>query len=306
MSLHWLHENLRIGRARLPEVRAFVPNYELTTPASLADALALLKSEPGVWKPFAGGTDLMVLLEAGKLDHRNYVNIWGLHELRGIEVNDTHVTIGALTTYTEVQANPILRREFPMLCQAASETGGLAIQNRGTLGGNIVNASPAADSPPALLAYDAEIELVSTRGSRWLSYQGFHTGYKQMHIEPDELLARIRMPRNTADMTHYYRKVGTRKAQAISKVCFAAVGRIDDAQIAETRMAVGSVAPIVVRCVQTENLLRGRKIDDETLRTACDSLAREISPIDDIRSTAKYRLQVVKNLLVDFLTGLQN
>ena len=306
MSLHWLHEDLRIGSARLPEVRAFVPNYQLTTPASLADALALLNSEPGVWKPFAGGTDLMVLLEAGKLDHRNYVNIWGLRELRGIEVNDTHVTFGALTTYTEVQANLILRKEFPMLCQAASETGGLAIQNRGTLGGNIVNASPAADSPPALLAYDAEIELVSTRGSRWLPYQGFHTGYKQMHIDPDELLVRIRMPRNTTDMKHYYRKVGTRKAQAISKVCFAAVGRTDDGQIVDTRLVVGSVAPIVLRCVQTESLLRGRKIDDETFRIASDSLTKEISPIDDIRSTAKYRLQVAKNLLVDFLTGLQD
>ncbi len=273
-------------------------------PRSLDEALELRREHPEA-VPVAGGTDLMVLLEAGKLDHRNYVNIWELRELRGIEVNDTHVTLGALTTYTEVQANPILRNEFPMLCQAASETGGLAIQNRGTLGGNIVNASPAADSPPALLAYDAEIELVSTRGSRWLPYQGFHTGYKQMHIAPDELLVRIRMPRNTANMTHYYRKVGTRKAQAISKVCFAAVGKIDNAQIAETRMAVGSVAPVVVRCVQTENLLRGRKIDDETLRLAIDSLAREISPIDDIRSTAKYRLQVAKNLLVDFLTGLQ-
>ena len=287
-------------------MRAFIPNYQLTTPASLADALALLNNEPGVWKPFAGGTDLMVMLEAGRLDHRNYVNIWGLHELRGIEVNDTHVTLGALTTYTEVQSNPILQREFPMLCQAASETGGLAIQNRGTLGGNIVNASPAADSPPALLAYDAEIELVSTRGSRWLPYQGFHTGYKQMHIAPDELLARIRMPRNTSDMTHYYRKVGTRKAQAISKVCFAAVGKTAGAQIADTRIAVGSVAPIVVRCVQTENLLRGRKVDDETIRIACDGLVQEISPIDDIRSTAKYRLQVAKNLLMDFLTGLQD
>ena len=141
----------------------------------------------------------MVLLEAGKLAHRNYVNIWGLNELRGIEATGSHITLGALTTYTEVQSDPILRREFPMLCQAASETGGLAIQNRGTLGGNIVNASPAADSPPALLAYDAEIELVSTRGSRWLPYQGFHTGYKQMHIDPDELLARIRLPRNTSE-----------------------------------------------------------------------------------------------------------
>jgi CO/xanthine dehydrogenase FAD-binding subunit len=278
----------------------------LTTPASLADALALLGNEPGVWKPFAGGTDLMVLLEAGKLVHRNYVNIWGLRELRGIEANDTHITLGALTTYTEVQMNPILRREFPMLCQAAGETGGLAIQNRGTLGGNIVNASPAADSPPALLAYDAEIELVSTRGSRWLPYQGFHTGYKQMRIEPDELLTRIRIPRKTEEVKHYYRKVGTRKAQAISKVCFAAVGRTDNGQIAYTKIAVGSVAPIIVQCVETENTLRGQKVDDETIKTACETMAREISPIDDIRSTADYRLQVAKNLLVDFLTGLKN
>jgi CO/xanthine dehydrogenase FAD-binding subunit len=305
LSLHRLHEDLRVSSARLPEVRAFIPNYQLSTPASLADALALLKNEPGVWKPFAGGTDLMVLLEAGKLVHRNYINIWGLRELRGIDVDDTHVTLGALTTYTEVQANAVLRSEFPMLCQAAGETGGLAIQNRGTLGGNIVNASPAADSPPALLAYDAEIELVSTRGSRWLPYHGFHTGYKQMQIDGDELLARIRMPRNTAGRSHYYRKVGTRKAQAISKVCFAAVGKTENGHIADTRIAVGSVAPLVVRCVQTENLLRGRNLDDETMRIACENLAREISPIDDIRSTAKYRLQVAKNLLVDFLRTLR-
>jgi CO/xanthine dehydrogenase FAD-binding subunit len=286
-------------------VRAFIPHYQLTTPASLADTLALLESEPGVWKPFAGGTDLMVLLEAGKLAHHNYVNIWGLSELRGIETTDTHVTLGALTTYTEVQSNPILRHEFPMLCQAASETGGLAIQNRGTLGGNIVNASPAADSPPALLAYDAEIQLVSARGSRWLPYQGFHTGYKQMHIDPDEILARIRLPRNTAGLTHYYRKVGTRKAQAISKICFAAVGQTDQGKIVNTRIVVGSVAPIVVRCVQTEDMLRGQKPDEQTVESACASLLREISPIDDIRSTARYRLQVAKNLLADFLTALR-
>ena len=273
-------------------------------PGSLADALALLKTEPGVWKPFAGGTDLMVLLEAGRLDHRNYVDIWGLNELRGIEVTDAHVTLGALTTYTEVQANPILQSEFPMLCQAASETGGLAIQNRGTLGGNIVNASPAADSPPAFLAYDAEIELTSSEGSRWLPYNGFHTGYKQMHIAPDELLSRIRLPRNTRGASHYYRKVGTRKAQAISKVCLAALARIDQGHIEDVRIALGSVAPIVVRCVDTENTLRGRAIGAETTQAASTSLSREISPIDDIRSTAKYRLQVAKNLLADFLLTL--
>ena len=286
-------------------MRAFVPQYELTTPSSLADALALLKREPGIWKPFAGGTDLMVLLEAGKLPHRNYINIWGLKELGGIKVTDSHVTLGALTTYTEVQSHPILQNEFPMLCQAASETGGLAIQNRGTLGGNIVNASPAADSPPALLAYDAEIELVSTDGSRWLPYQGFHTGYKQMLIAPHELLARVRMPRNTRGATHYYRKVGTRKAQAISKVCLAGVAKLDHDQISDIRIALGSVAPIVIRCVQTEDALRGRKSDAETIKSATATLSHEISPIDDIRSTADYRLQVAKNLLKDFLLTLR-
>jgi CO/xanthine dehydrogenase FAD-binding subunit len=286
-------------------VRAFVPQYELTTPSSLADALALLKREPGVWKPFAGGTDLMVLLEAGKLPHHNYVNIWNLKELRGIDVTDSHITLGALTTYTEVQSHPILQNEFPMLCQAASETGGLAIQNRGTLGGNIVNASPAADSPPALLAYDAEIELVSTDGSRWLPYQGFHTGYKQMLIAPNELLSRIRMPRNTRGATHYYRKVGTRKAQAISKVCLAALAKLDHDKISDVRIALGSVAPIVIRCVQTEAALRGRNPDTETIKSACAMLAKEISPIDDIRSTADYRLQVAKNLLIDFVLTLR-
>ena len=192
------------------------------------------------------------------------------------------------------------------MCQAASETGGLAIQNRGTLGGNIVNASPAADSPPALLAYDAEIELISTAGSRWLPYRGFHTGYKQMLIAPHELLARIRMPRNTRNATHYYRKVGTRKAQAISKVCLAALAKVEDNQISDVRIAFGSVAPVVLRCTQTEDALRGEKANIDTIKLGCAKLEKEISPIDDIRSTADYRLHVAKNLLIDFLLTLRS
>ena len=285
-------------------MRAYVPSYRLTTPASLAEALALISDERGTWKPFAGGTDLMVLLEAGKLPHRNYLNLWPLSELRGIEIADDFVTLGALTTYTEVQDNDVLRREFPMLCQAASETGGLAIQNRGTLGGNIVNASPAADSPPALLAYDAEIELVSTAGARWIPYDGFHRGYKLMDLRPDELLARIRLPRTTADSQHYYRKVGTRKAQAISKVCFAAVARVDGGRIQDVRIALGSVAPIVLRCKATEAALLDKHFNETTVRLARETLRREITPIDDVRSTADYRLQVAANLLVDFLVNI--
>src|SRR5262249_41171528 len=163
-------------------------------------------------------------------------------ELRGIEVNDDQVTLGALTTYTEVQSHTIVKSEFPMLCQAASETGGLAIQNRGTLGGNIVNASPAADSPPALLAYDAELELISRSGVRRIPYFKFHTGYKQMDLRSDELLRAIHLPRSRNLRMHYYRKVGTRRAQAISKVCFAATGRANNRRVEDLRIAVGSVA----------------------------------------------------------------
>jgi CO/xanthine dehydrogenase FAD-binding subunit len=285
-------------------MRAYVPNYQLRTPGALGETLELLSREPGAWKLFAGGTDLMVLFEAGKLPHRNYLNIWNLKELRGIEVTAEHVTLGALTTYTEVQANAVLREEFSMLCQAASETGGLAIQNRGTLGGNIVNASPAADSPPALLAYDAELELISTSGSRWVPYHGFHTGYKQMTMRPDELLARIRINRTTKSLRQYYRKVGTRKAQAISKVCFAGVARMDDERIEDVRLVLGSVAPVPLRCTKTEAVLRGARIDPALIEAAQAELAREIVPIDDIRSTGRYRLQVALNLLKDFLSGL--
>jgi len=285
-------------------MRAYVPAYQLISPATLGEALDVLARDEGKWKPFAGGTDLMVLLEAGKLPHQNYLNIWNLPELRGIEVTAAHVTMGALTTYTEVQDNETLRAEFPMLCQAAKETGGLAIQNRGTLGGNIANASPAADSPPALLTYDAELELISAAGSRWVAYQGFHTGYKQMTMRPNELLRAIRLPRTTRQLTHYYRKVGTRRAQAISKVCFAGVARMNGQEIAEIRIALGSVAPIPIRCTETESALRGKVISKESLTAARAALTLEIAPIDDVRSTRNYRLRVSLNLLEDFILQL--
>ncbi len=286
-------------------MKAYVPSYRLVSPASLGEALDVLAADDGMWRPFAGGTDLMVLLEAGKLPHKNYLNIWNLKELRGVEVTDQHVTLGALTTYTEVQQERVLQQEFPMLCQAASETGGLAIQNRGTLGGNIVNASPAADSPPALLVYDAELELVSLNQSRWVPYHGFHTGYKEMIIRPDELLTRIRLPRRREKLRHYYRKVGTRKAQAISKVCFAGTAQVRAETIEDLRIALGSVAPVPLRCVKTEDALRGSELNQATIDRARAVMADEIVPIDDIRSTSNYRHKVSLNLLADFLQQLR-
>jgi CO/xanthine dehydrogenase FAD-binding subunit len=281
-------------------LRASLPCYELVAPRNLDAALEMLGRELGVWKPFAGGTDLMVLLEAGKLPHRKFLSIWKFAELRGIEVSSESLSVGALSTYTEIQRNPILEREFPLLCHAASETGSVATQNRGTLGGNIANASPAADSPPALMVYDAEIELISAKGARRVAYRDFHTGYKKMLMHDDELVWRIHLNRALKRHKEYYRKVGTRKAQAISKICFAAAASIETGRIIDVKIALGSVAPTVLRAAETEKILKGEKFSSALLKTAQETLSREISPIDDMRSTAVYRRRVAQNLLGEF------
>ncbi len=278
-----------------------MPSFELRTPSNLGAALELAAREPGEWRAFAGGTDLMVLLEAGRLAHRRYLNIWNLAELRGISATDAEISVGALATYTDIRRDATLQREFPLLCRAAEETGGIATQNRGTLGGNIANASPAADSPPALLVYDAELELISAGGTRRVPYAGFHSGYKKMNLRPDELIARIVLPRGRASWKSYYRKVGTRRAQAISKVCMAAALKITNGGVSDIRIALGSVAPRVIRATKTEKELRGRQLDSPAIAAARASLASEIAPIDDMRSSARYRSRVAQNLLEEFL-----
>ena len=285
-------------------MRAYLPSYELVVPRTLAEALELLRDEPGVWRPFAGGTDLMVLLEAGKLEHRKFFSIRHLSKLRGVGESDGVVRIGALTTYTDVRRSEVLARDFPMLGRAARETGGIAIQNRGTVGGNIANASPAADTPPALLAYDAEVELVSAAGTRRVPYAEFHTGYKRTVMRADELIAAVLLRRPAGGSLHYYRKVGTRRAQAISKVCFAALAEVEGGVLGAVRIALGSVAPVVLRCPGTEAALSGRRPDATLLEAAAEELAREITPIDDVRSTARYRTRVARNLLAEFLSDL--
>ena len=282
-------------------MRGFLPAYSLVAPGSLPEALALIGGQPAR-RLFAGGTDLMVLLEAGKLPEGEYVGLWNLQELRGIEATGAGMSIGALTTYTEIARHPSLQREWPLLCRAAEETGGVATQNRGTIGGNIANASPAADTPPALLVYDAELELVSSRGTRRVSYDGFHTGYKQMNLAADELIARVHLPRRSTPWRQYYRKVGTRRAQAISKICLAVAADVgSDGSVNDIRIALGSVAPTVVRAHAAETSLRGTRIDDSSLQAATTALATDVSPIDDIRSTARYRARVAGALLRDAL-----
>ncbi len=285
-------------------MKADVRQFEVLEPASLTEALHALAAGPA--RPLAGGTDLMVMLAAGKLPAQRLMNLWQLSELRGLHESPTAITLGALTTFTDVLASPTLRHEFPMLCQGASETGGLAIQNRGTLGGNIANASPAADSPPALMAYDAEVELCSMKGARWVRYRDFHTGYKQMVMRPDELIARIRLTRSPAPRVHFYQKVGPRRAQAISKVCFAGTATLAGGRIASVGIALGGVAPIVLPCRQTEAVLTGADPHAEDVgRAAVAALSAEIAPIDDVRSTARYRRRVAENLTREFLDRIR-
>jgi CO/xanthine dehydrogenase FAD-binding subunit len=285
-------------------MRSYLPAFDLRAASDLDRALQMLADQPARWRPFAGGTDLMVLFEAGRLPSGNYLSLWNLNELRGIEVQPGTVRLGALTTYADVLASPILRAEFPLLCRAAEGTGGVATQNRGTLGGNIANASPAADTPPALLVYDAELEVISIRGTRRVPYAAFHSGYKVMDLAGDELISHITLPRNRHRSLQTYRKVGTRKAQAISKVCLAAAADLEGATIRDVRIAYASVAPTVVRCRAVEAVLRGRALDASLASDAAAALSGDIAPIDDIRSTAGYRIHVARNLLIEFVSEL--
>jgi len=282
-------------------MRSHLPSFAMRRARTLDEALAIMNQPPGAWRPFAGGTDLMVLLAAGALKHQQFVSLWGIQELRRIEVTADAVTVGAMTTYTDVLRHDLLGSEFTLLGRAAAETGGIANQNRGTIGGNIANASPAADTPPALLVYDAELELISTRGRRRVSYARFHKGYKEMDLAPDELIVSVRLPRRSGTWMDYYRKVGARRAQAISKVCLAASARVEAGRIADVRLAFASVAPTVVRAIGTEAALRGAELNESVEQSTLERLASEIAPIDDIRSTARYRSRIARNLLLEFL-----
>src|SRR5215469_5238989 len=255
--MHWLYTDLRSSEScpkqagqGCGEMRSYLPHYEMRAARNLGEVLELIARQPGEWKPFAGGTDLMVLLEQGKLTHRKFLSIFNIENASRIETEASHVSIGALATYSELQRSDVLQNEFPLLCRAAGETGSIANQNRGTLGGNIANASPAADSPPALLVYDAELELVSARGERWVAFHGFWKGYKKLEMRDDELIRRIRLPRNKSGWTHFYRKVGSRRAQAISKVCLAGTALQESGSIADVRIALGSAALLVLTATQ--------------------------------------------------------
>jgi CO/xanthine dehydrogenase FAD-binding subunit len=279
--------------------------HELIAPASLHAVLDLMANEPDAWTPIAGGTELMVAYAAGKLGAKKLVNLWGIADLRFVEARGEWIAIGAGATFMDLRRARVMEQNFPLLAKAASWIGSIANQSRATLGGNLVNGSPAADSSPALLAYDAEVELVSVRGKRRIAYAEFHTGYKQNALEPDELLFAIHLPRRFGAHRHYLRKVGTRRAMAIAKVALGATAQLEGRVMREVRLGVASLAPAPTRLYATEKALEGKALTAETICLARRALLDEARPIDDIRSTADYRKRVAANLLEEFLTELK-
>lgn len=285
-------------------MRSDPQGFTLTAAASLDDALQRLAAEPGLM-PIAGGTELMVAFNTGRLPQQPLLSIQHLQELRFMRVEEDVLHIGAGTTYTDMRRAEIIAREFPLLAQAASWTGTVATQNRGTLGGNLCNASPAADSPPALLVYDAELTLRSAAGIRSMPYSEFHLGYKRTALRPGELLFSVAIRRNTRVLHAYIRKVGARNAQAISKIALAGLARQGADGMLQIHLAAASLADRPLQLKRTEEALHRASFAPEhleaTVRTARAALAAEAQPIDDIRSTARYRTHVACNLLEEFL-----
>ncbi len=259
----------------------------LFEPRSLRDALRLLADE-GPLVPLAGCTDVYVSLNAGAPPGTRFLNLWALDELRRIEVRGSTLMIGALATYTQLARSKPVQARLPMLAAAAREIGGIQIQNRGTIGGNIGTGSPAGDSLPVLAAAAAVVVLQNARGRRQVPFNRFYTGYRASVRRPDELIVAVEVP--AVDGRQWFRKVGTRAAQAISKVVMAGV-RAD-----RPRVALGSVAPTVIRATRTEAVLA----ETGDVAEARRALMTEIAPIDDLRSTAAYRRRVAGNLLERF------
>jgi xanthine dehydrogenase small subunit len=271
-------------------MRTAISSLQLLQPRSVRDALTMLRDEEPLL-PIAGCTDVFVGLNFGTERARRYLNLWSLEALRGIAVRDGYLSLGALATFTDVIRSPLVRKRLPMLVAAAQEIGGVQIQNRGTVAGNVANASPAGDTLPVLAAAEATIVLRSAaKGERRVPIQQFYTGYRKMVMRADELIVAIEIPAVTG--RQWFRKVGTRAAQAIAKVTLAGV------RGPSVRVAVGSVAPTVVRAPLTEAHLQG----GGSIVDAARLLQDEISPIDDIRSTADYRRRVAANLLQQFWT----
>jgi xanthine dehydrogenase small subunit len=267
-------------------------------PRDLAEALALRAEHPG-WMVLAGGTDLMVNANHQKVPS-GILDLWRFAPLCAIAVEGDRVSIGAGATWTEVERHATIRTRLSPLALAAREIGALQIQARGTLGGNVGTSSPVGDSLPALLALDAELEVASVRGHRRVPYSAWCTGYRTTQLAPDELVIAAHLPLPGANVRTAWRKVGTRRAQSISKVMGAAAITLDGDVVVSARIGLGAVANRPIRATTVEDAVRGQRFGAAAADAARTALRTAIVPIDDVRSTASYRLEVAENLVARF------
>ncbi len=284
-------------------MRGSAESMTLLRPRSAPEALEAFEKNPGAL-PLAGGTDFMVLWNMGALNGKTVIDLSRVGQWRGIEAGKMGVRVGSLVTHAELQRHPVIRREFPLLVEACSQIGAVAIQNRGTLGGNIANASPAADTFPPLAVYEALVRAASARERRAIPFLEVFAGPKKTRLRPGELIESIELPYvRPRPSRAYFRKVGARAAQALSKTVAAGLLWLspDRKTVAASRFALGSVAPTIRRMKKAEGYLRGRAISAATIRRAAELAGEEIAPIDDVRSTAAYRFAVSKNLFKEFL-----
>jgi CO/xanthine dehydrogenase FAD-binding subunit len=279
---------------------------EYFQPESLEEALSILARPGSPPTILAGGTDVMVWVQSGRFVPTSVLDIWKIRgECSGINTADDHIAIGSLATYQEIIQSPVVQEFLPLLNEASREVGAAQIQNRGTLGGNIGGSSPAGDTLPVLLAYDATIVLVSQSGRREVPYNRFCLGYRKTAQRQDELIAEIKFPKPGNGRFEKWYKVGTRLAQAISKVMVAGIGEVDhEGRVSFLRIAAGSVGPVPLLLEEVIRQAVGNRIDEGCIESAKKAVIVDISPIDDVRSTAFYRAQVTQNLVVRFLEDL--
>lgn len=272
------------------------------SPNSLAEATTLLAEHGPDLRIIAGGTDLMVERKLGAANPvTGWLDISRVPALGDISLEERTLRIGATASMRRIGQYPEVRTRFPMLAASAAVTGATPIQNRATLGGNIANASPAADNPPVLLAYDASIELTGHRGSRLLPYREFHLDYKRTARRPTELLTAVRLPVSERPSVHFYRKVGARRAQAISKLSVAALLVWEDDRLASAGFGLASVAPVPAQLPALSAWLVGKRPADIRPETVRELIAEDIRPQDDVRSTAAYRREVAVRLVMQAL-----
>lgn len=276
----------------------------VVSPRTPAEAVKALAKDPRALA-LAGGTDLMVGWNMGLLNGRAVVDLSRLTDWKKIRATKGSLIIGSLATHAQIAAHPVVKARFPLLRAACLEVGAAQIQNRGTLGGNIANASPAGDSFPPLAVYDAVVHVVGPDGARSLPVLDVFAGVKKTHLKPGELISAVELPFPAKPPTRaLWRKVGTRVAQAISKTMFAGLIWVaKDGTVTDVRLSFGSLAPTVRRLRAAEAFLKGRRLDALAAAQAGDLLTADVSPIDDIRSTRDYRIAASRNLLVRFLEG---